>query len=186
MLHIKSKYGKGAIAAAASGAIVLAGAGIAVASASGTAITTATTIRLEARGGTATFVNVRHLSHPAVGDEVILAQPVFSAAHPSQLAGHGFVTVILVGRNAEQDHATLVLRQGQIDAAGVQASNPFQLAVTGGTGRFQNARGQADVKLLPGPGNKALITLHLSSPTPSPTPTPTPTPTSSRMPTGLP
>jgi hypothetical protein len=119
-------------------------------------------IRLEARGGTATFVNVRHLSHPAVGDEVILAQPLFSAAHPSQLAGHGFVTVILLGRNSEQDHATLVLRQGEIDAAGVQGpGNTFQLAVTGGTGRFQNARGQADVKLLPGPGNKALITLHL-------------------------
>jgi hypothetical protein len=162
MLHITGRFGKGAVAAAASVAIVLAGAGIAVASASGTAITTATTIRLEARGGTATFVNVRHLSHPAVGDEVILAQPVFSAAHPSQLAGHGFVTVILVGNNSEQDHATLVLKQGEIDAAGVQGpGNTFQLAVTGGTGRFQNARGQADVKLLPGPGNKALITLHL-------------------------
>ena len=107
-------------------------------------------------------MNVRHLSHPAVGDEVILAQPVFSAAHPSQLAGHGFVTVILVGRNAAQVHATLVLSQGQVDVAGVQGSgNTFQLGVTGGTGRFQNARGQADVKLLPGPGNKALITLHL-------------------------
>jgi hypothetical protein len=162
MLHIKGKIGKGAIAAAASAAVVLTGAGIAVASVSGTAITTATTIRLEARGGTSTFVNVRHMSHPAVGDEVILAQPLFSAAHPSQLAGHGFVTVILVGRNSTQDHATLVLRQGQIDAAGVQgSSNTFQLAVTGGTGRFQNARGQAEVKLLPGPGNKALITLHL-------------------------
>jgi hypothetical protein len=147
MLHIKSRIGKGAIAAAASAAVVLTGAGIAVASASETAITTATTIRLEARGGTSTFVNIRHQSHPAVGDEVILA--------------HGFVTVILVGGNSTQDHATLVLKQGEIDAAGVQASNTFQLAVTGGTGRFQNARGQADVKLLPGPGNKALITLHL-------------------------
>jgi hypothetical protein len=162
MLHIKGKIGKGAIAAAVSAAVVLTGAGIAVASASGTAITTATTIRLEARGGTSTFVNVRHLSHPAVGDEVILAQPVFSAAHPNQLAGHGFVTVILVGSNSSQIHATLVLGQGQVDAAGVQgSSNTFQLAVTGGTGRYQNARGQADVKLLPGPGNKALITLHL-------------------------
>jgi hypothetical protein len=91
-----------------------------------------------------------------------LAQPVFSVAHPGQLAGHGYVTVILVGNNSEQDHATLVLKQGEIDAAGVQGpSNTFQLAVTGGTGTFRNARGQADVTLLPGPGNKALITLHL-------------------------
>jgi hypothetical protein len=90
------------------------------------------------------------------------AQPVFSAAQPGQLAGHGFVTVILVGNNSEQDHATLVLSQGEIDAAGVQGpGSTFQLAVTGGTGRFQNARGQADVQLLPWPGNKALITLHL-------------------------
>jgi hypothetical protein len=162
MWHIQSRLGKGAIAAAASAAVVLTGAGIAVAGASGTAITTATTIRLEARGGTSTFVNIRHQSHPAVGDEFILVQPVFSAARPGELAGHGFVTVIIVGRNAAQVHATLVLRQGQIDTAGIEGpGSTFQLGVTGGTGRFQNARGQADVKLLPGPGNKALITLHL-------------------------
>lgn len=163
MLHIKNRFGKSVIAAAVAAAVVAAGAGIAVASASGPDITTATTIRLEARGGTATFVNIRHLSHPAVGDEVILAQPVFSAADPDQMVGHGAVTVIFVVPRLRitQDHATLVLSQGEIDAAGVQASNPFQLAVTGGTGRFQNARGQADVRLLPGPGNKALITLHL-------------------------
>jgi len=31
--------------------------------------------------------------------------------------------------------------------------------VTGGTGRFQNARGQATMRLLPGNGNRAQITL---------------------------
>lgn len=178
MLHIKCRFGKGAIVAVASAAVVASAAGIAVASASVPHIITATTLRLEARGGTATFVNVRHLSHPAVGDEVILAQPIFSAAHPSQLVGHGWVTVTLVGAPVSQDHATLVLKYGQIDAAGIQASNPFQLAVTGGTGRFQNAAGQATVRLLPGPGNKALITVSLLPiPTPTPTPTPTATPT---------
>jgi hypothetical protein len=162
MLHLKGRLGRGATIAAASAAVITAGTGIAVASASGPDITTATTIRLEARGGTSTFVNIGHRSHPAVGDEFILAQPVFSAARPGELAGHGYVTVIIVGRNAAQVHATLVLRQGGIDAAGIQGtSNTFKLAVTGGTARFQNARGQADVKLLPGPGNKALITLHL-------------------------
>ena len=65
------------------------------------------------------------------------------------------------GIPATQDHATLVLKGGQVDAAGIQASNPFQLAVTGGTGRFQNARGQATVRLWPGKGNRAQITLSL-------------------------
>lgn len=161
MVHVKRRFGKGAVIAAASAAVVVTAAGVAAASVSGPDITTATTIRLVARGGTATFVNVRHRQRPATGDEVILAQPVFSAAHPGQLAGHGYVTVTLLGKNISQDHATLVLKAGEIDAAGVQASNPFRLAVTGGTGRFKNARGQATVKLLPGPGNRASITLSL-------------------------
>jgi hypothetical protein len=57
--------------------------------------------------------------------------------------------------------ATWALNGGQVDAAGIQATNPFQLAVTGGTGRFQNARGQATIKLLPGKGNRARVTLSL-------------------------
>ena len=161
MLHLKGRLGKGATIAAASAAVIVAGTGIAVASASGPDITRATTIRLIARGGTSTFVNVRHQHRPAVGDEVILSQPIFSAANPAQLVGHGWVTVTLVGGRVTQDHATLMLRQGQVDAAGIQASNPFRLAVTGGTGRFQNARGQAIVHLLPGKGNRAQITLSL-------------------------
>ncbi len=161
MLHLKGRFGKGAAVAAASAAVLIAGTGIAVASASGPDITTATTMRLLIHGGTATFVNVRHQKRPGVGDQIILSQPVFSAAHPSQLVGHGWVTITLVGGQVTQDHATLVFKQGEIDAAGIQASNPFQLAVTGGTGRFQNARGQATVQTLPGKGNRAKVTLSL-------------------------
>jgi hypothetical protein len=162
MLHLKTRFARGVTVAAASAAVITAAAGIAAASTSGPDITTATTMHLIARGGSSTFINIRHQNRPAVGDEVILSQPVFNAAHPSQLVGHGYVTVILVkAPNITQDHATLVLRHGQIDVAGIQASNPFRLAVTGGTGRYQNARGQATVKLLPGPGNRANITLSL-------------------------
>ena len=95
-------------------------------------------MRLMVRGGTSTFVNVRHQSRPGVGDQIILSQPVFSAAHPARRVGHGWVTVTLMKKNVNvtQDHATLVFRQGQVDVAGIQASNPFRLAVTGGTGRF--------------------------------------------------
>ena len=97
MLHIKRRFGKGATIAAASAALIAGTAGIAAAGASGPNITRATTIRLMIRGGTSAFVNVRHQRHPAVGDEVILSQPVFSAAHPAQRVGHGWVTVTLVG-----------------------------------------------------------------------------------------
>jgi len=71
------------------------------------------------------------------------------------------VTVTFLGKNLTQDHATLVLRQGEIDAAGIQASNPFKLAVTGGTGLYANARGQATIKLGKGKGNPSTITLSL-------------------------
>jgi hypothetical protein len=163
MLHIKRRFGKGATIAAASAALIVTGTGIAVASASGPNITRATTTRLVIRGGTSTFVNVRHQRRPGVGDEIILSQPVFSAAHPGQQVGHGWVTVTLVEGNVNvtQDHATLVFKQGEIDVAGIQASNPFRLAVTGGTGRFQNARGQATVQTLPGKGNRTKVTLSL-------------------------
>jgi uncharacterized protein (AIM24 family) len=162
MLKGKYRFGKGATITAAAAAVVLATAGIAVAGVSAPRITSPTTIVLLAHGGSATFVNVAHRKGPAIGDEVILKQPVFNPAHPSVVVGHGFVTVTLLGgRNLSQDHATLVLRQGEIDAAGVQGSNPFRLAVTGGTGLFANARGQATVKLGKGKGNPATITLSL-------------------------
>jgi putative NADH-flavin reductase len=161
MLPLKRRFGKGATIAAASAAVLAAGTGIAVAGASGPDITTATTIRLVARGGSSTFVNVRHQPRPGVGDQIILSQPLFSAAHPARQVGHGWVIVTLVGGRVTQDRATLVLRQGQVDVSGIQAANTFRLAVTGGTGRFQNARGQVSVHLLPGKGNRSQITLSL-------------------------
>jgi hypothetical protein len=163
MLHLKRRFGKGATIAAASAALIAGTAGIAAASASGPNITRAITMRLVIHGGTSTFVNVRHQRRPGVGDEIILSQPVFSAAHPGQQVGHGWVTVTLVGGNVNvtQDHATLVFKQGEVDVAGIQASNPFKLAVTGGTGSFQNARGQATVQTLPGKGNRTRVTLSL-------------------------
>lgn len=162
MLKGKNRVRKGAAMAAAAAAVVMATAGIAAASGSAPSITSPTKIVLHAQGGSATFVNVAHKRGPAIGDEVILKQPVFNPAHPKVVVGHGYVIVTLLGgRNLSQDHATLVLRQGEIDAAGIQGSNPFKLAITGGTGLFANARGQAAVKLGKGKGNPATITLSL-------------------------
>jgi hypothetical protein len=60
--------------------------------------------------------------------------------------------------------ATEVLAHGQIDLAGLVTSTPkgpgtFQLAVTGGTGRYQNARGYATVV----PGAAPKVTIRLTS-----------------------
>jgi hypothetical protein len=161
MLIGKIRLRKGASIAAAAAAVVMATAGIAAASVSAPSITSPTKVVLQAHGGSATFVNVAHKKGFGIGDEVILAQPVFNPAHPKVVVGHGYVTVTLLGRNLSQDHATLVLRQGEIDAAGIQGSNPFRLAITGGTGLFANARGQIMVKLGNGRGNPSTLTLTL-------------------------
>ena len=57
-----------------------------------------------------------------------------------------------------------VFAHGQIDLAGLVTSTPkgpgtFKLAVTGGTGSYQDARGYATV--VPGPAPK--VTIHLTS-----------------------
>jgi len=57
-----------------------------------------------------------------------------------------------------------VLAHGQIDLAGLVTSTPhgpgaFQLAVTGGTGRYTSARGYATVA----PGSAPKVTIHLTS-----------------------
>ena len=58
----------------------------------------------------------------------------------------------------------LVLAHGQIDLAGLVTSTPqgpgtFELAVVGGTGRYQDARGYATVA----PSQNPKVTVHLTS-----------------------
>ena len=74
------------------------------------------------------------------------------------------VTRLRNGSADEVVSATEVLAHGQIDLAGLVTSTPkgpgiFQLAVTGGTGSYQNARGYATV--VPGPAPK--VTIRLTS-----------------------
>ncbi len=140
------------------GVIVAAGVAVAAAGASTPHLTTARTLHLLARGGSSSFVDTGKTG-PSLGDEVILNQPVYWASDPDQLAGRGHVTVVLEGRNASQDHAVLVLGEGQVTLDGFQGANSFPLAITGGTGEFQNARGQAWVIL--GAHNTSSITLNL-------------------------
>ena len=81
-------------------------------------------------------------------------------------ASAAVVTIISLSKTQAQLHADLLLPGGTIDVAGVeQQSNPFTLAVTGGTGTYQGARGEVTVKLLPGrsQANPAALTVYLDS-----------------------
>ena len=113
-------------------------------------ITSPTTIHVQLRGGKSTFIDTGKTG-PSPGDRVVLNQPAYFASDLSKQVGTGVVTVTLVGgANESQDVATLVLPGGQIAVEGIQgSSNSFTLAVTGGTGAYQNARGQVHVSLKP-------------------------------------
>jgi opacity protein-like surface antigen len=119
------------------------------------------TITLRVRGGSATFVNIRHKKGYARGDEFIGEQPAYYPASPRQVAGHLYVIIALLSATATRDEATLTLRHGQIDLAGIEAANPFTLAVTGGTGQFAGARGEATMKTENGTGNPGILTVRL-------------------------
>ena len=133
------------VAVVAAVAIVAVG----VASAS-SGITTPTTLHVQLRGGTSTFIDTG-AKGPSAGDRVVLNQAAYFASDLSKQVGTGVVTITLVGgANDTQDVANLVLPGGQIAVEGMQGNaRSFTLAVTGGTGAYQNARGQVQVSLKP-------------------------------------
>lgn len=133
---------------------------VAVAASIGSASAGGRVLHLHVQGGSSTFVNVVGKKTPAVGDEIILKQPVWSG---SNRVGTGIVTLTLTGGQTDQLHATLALRGGQIDVGGVQLtqSPTFTLAINGGTGAYEGASGQVKVHLLQGKGNPADVTVEL-------------------------
>ena len=162
MFTITKRAAASFIATAATGAIVLSGA---AASASGTpARHTAAgqTISLYCHGGTSAFLNLAHKGGLAAGDEAIMSQPCDAAAHHTQLLGHGYVISTFESSNAATAHAILALNGGDIVLDGLESPNgPFTIAVTGGTGSYEGAHGQAAIAPQPGKGNPALVTISL-------------------------
>ena len=74
-------------------------------------------------------------------------------------------TVTRLGNGSADElvSAVEVLAHGQIDLSGLVTSTPsgpgtFRLAVTGGTGNYQDARGYATLV----PGNTPTVTIHLT------------------------
>jgi len=133
---------------------------VAVAAAVGSASAGGRVLHLRIQGGSSTFVNVAGKKTPAVGDEIILHQPVWRDGHR---VGTSIVTIVLTGGPTDQIHADLALPGGQIDVAGLQLTNGnrFTLAITGGTGAYEGASGQVRVHTLQGKGNPTDLTVEL-------------------------
>jgi hypothetical protein len=88
--------------------------------------------------------------------------------HGTKKIGHdgGSFTVVRLGTKSADQLCTLtvVLAHGQIDLAGLvtdtkQGPGTFRLAITGGTGRYQSARGYATIV----PSNSPKVTVHISA-----------------------
>lgn len=139
---------------------VLAAAAVAVATAVGSASAGGRVLHFHIQGGSSTFVNVAGKKTPAVGDEIVLKQPVWRGG---DRVGTSIVTIVFTGGPTDQIHADLALAGGQIDVAGVQLANGnrFTLAITGGTGAYMGASGQVRVHTLQGKGNPTDVTVEL-------------------------
>ncbi len=143
-------------------AIMAATGGIAYAASSTPDITTAQTIRLVAHQTSFRFVRVpgQTSQQPVPGDQIVFTERVNRAG---TAAGTDQINCTVVGRALICD-AVFALSDGTISVTGkVPVNGPGQggatLAVTGGTGRFQNVRGEVHVRST-GPNTEA-ETFHL-------------------------
>jgi hypothetical protein len=122
------------------------------------------TIVLYSAGGTETDVNVAGTPSLAPGDEAIEAQPVFNAANRTQQLGQGYVLFTVLTATTANLHSVISLKDGQIVLDGLKpiAGEAALVAVTGGTGIYQGAGGQASVQ--PATGTRAaIITIELTA-----------------------
>ena len=126
----------------------------------GAEITTARTITLISRNETATDVDNPPTGF-SQGDELTVHSPLFSTAgaRVGSLDVHGVFTSVARHAFAIQVVFTASLRGGQIATQGVAGEQAtFTGAVAGGTGRYQNARGQVRVQFR---RHDVLLTYHL-------------------------
>jgi hypothetical protein len=158
--------GVGAVAVAGTVALAGGAAASSQATAPGQPAAHPRTIRIYLSGGTGTYLNLSGKRGGGTGDLTILNQPAYAGFSTGKRIGSGVVTIISLSKTQAQLHGDLLLPGGTIDLGGVeQGSNPFTLAVTGGTGIYQGARGEASVKLLNGSAqaNPSALTVYLNS-----------------------
>ena len=129
--------------------LVAAGGGVAYAASDAPSITTAQTLRFQAQQSRITVVPVpgQTAHHPVTGDQILFTERL---RQNGRSAGSDQVDCTVNG-GALVCTAVFALRDGTISVVGtVPLNGPGRagamLGVTGGTGRYQNARGQVQVK----------------------------------------
>jgi hypothetical protein len=121
-------------------------------------ITTATTIVVISRNETTTDID-NPPAGPSQGDEGVVHSPLFNRADAEVGTLDVHFVITSLDPFAVQAVFTASLARGQITAQGVAGEGQaFTAAVTGGTGAFQNARGQVRVSFQ---ANQVVLTYHL-------------------------
>lgn len=158
MTPIRRRTAAAALAVAAIGGTIAVSTAAAAPASAGTAITF-TQVNISDR----TF-NLGSGHGIAVGYVELVADKLMQGGKQIGHDGQSYaVTRLGDGSADEVVSAVEVLAHGQIDLSGLVTSTPsgpgtFRLAVTGGTGNYQDARGYATVV----PGNTPTVTIHLS------------------------
>jgi hypothetical protein len=96
----------------------------------------------------------------SVGDMLVKNSPMFNRSNTRRV-GRGLISCVFVDlQGPPRCNSEAVFRRGTIALQGVLRQPRFVFAVTGGTGVFQNVRGEAHGRLLGGP-NRVRLTFHL-------------------------
>jgi hypothetical protein len=96
----------------------------------------------------------------SVGDMLVKNSPLFNRSNTRRV-GRGLISCVFVDlQGPPRCNSETVLRRGTIALQGELTQPRFVFAVTGGTGAFQNARGEAHGRVLRG-SNRVRLTFHL-------------------------
>ena len=124
----------------------LIGAAIAFASSKGGELTEPQTIHVVARGGQITFLPINNQKHSFTGDLVDANTPAFAASGHRRVGTiHAECTLVEPKGIVGECQVQIFLHGGLVTVAGpihFGVNDRSRGAVTGGAGRFRNARGQ--------------------------------------------
>ena len=97
----------------------------------------------------------------SLGDMLVKDSVLLNRAGTRRV-GHAPISCVFVStRGAPRCNAELVLSRGTIMLQGVLTRPPFVFGVTGGTGIYRNARGEARGRLLSAAANRVAFTVNL-------------------------